>query len=238
MSATASSTDATQGNCDGTATASASGGSAPYTYLWNDPMAQTNITATGLCPGTFLVIVVDAFGDSISASAIVLEISALSLTASSTDADFGSSNGTATVTATGGTPPYTYLWDASAGFQTTPTAAGLFAGTYTVTVTESLGDNESIDVTVNELTAVAEKQDVNNVLIYPNPGLGVLVIELKQAQQKYGTLQIYNLVGKLVRSQTIHSQKTYIDLSNEGPGIYTLKLKASERMVIRKIIIE
>ena len=238
LSATASSTDATQGNCDGTATVSASGGSAPYTYLWNDPMAQTNISATGLCPGTFLVIVVDAFGDSISASAIVLEISALSLTASSTDADFGSSNGTATVTATGGTLPYTYLWDASAGFQTTPTAAGLFAGIYTVTVTESLGNNESINVTVNELTAVAERQGLDNVLIYPNPGLGVLVIELKQAQQKYGTLQIYNLVGKLVRSQTIHSQKTYIDLSNEGPGIYTLKLKASERMVIRKIIIE
>lgn len=48
----------------------------------------------------------------------------------------GGNNGSLTVDATGGTPPYTYLWT---GGQTTQTAINLLAGTYTVTVTATGG---------------------------------------------------------------------------------------------------
>ncbi|HLP94241.1 MAG TPA: choice-of-anchor V domain-containing protein [Saprospiraceae bacterium] len=48
----------------------------------------------------------------------------------------GSSNGNATVEATGGSTPYTYAWT---GGQTTQTASNLAAGTYTVTVTGANG---------------------------------------------------------------------------------------------------
>ena len=46
---------------------------------------------------------------------------------------FGGSNGSATVTPTGGTPPYTYQWNNG---QTTQTTTGLTAGTYTVIVVD------------------------------------------------------------------------------------------------------
>ncbi|MEI6436323.1 MAG: T9SS type A sorting domain-containing protein, partial [Bacteroidota bacterium] len=49
---------------------------------------------------------------------------------------FGGTNGTATVTVSGGTSPYTYLWSNS---QTTATTTGLSAGQYTVTVTGTGG---------------------------------------------------------------------------------------------------
>ena len=55
--------------CDGTATstdASALGG----TYLWDDPMAQTTMVATGLCPGTYSVTISTSFG-SMGASGVV-----------------------------------------------------------------------------------------------------------------------------------------------------------------------
>ena len=55
---------------------------------------------------------------------------------------FGGNNGTATANVTGtvnGT--LTYLWDAAAGNQTTETATGLSAGTYSVVVTDSLPDS-------------------------------------------------------------------------------------------------
>jgi len=64
----------------------------------------------------------------------------------------GGSDGTATVTVSGGTTPYTYLWDASAGSQTTATATGLSAGTYTVTVTDDGGCSGTATVTVTEPT--------------------------------------------------------------------------------------
>jgi PKD repeat protein len=47
------------GFSDGTATANPIGGTGTYTYLWNDPAAQTTITATGLVAGTYIVIVTD-----------------------------------------------------------------------------------------------------------------------------------------------------------------------------------
>jgi len=53
-------TDATCGNCDGTITVSASGGTPSYTYLWNTIPVQTTPTATNLCPGTYIVTVKDS----------------------------------------------------------------------------------------------------------------------------------------------------------------------------------
>ncbi len=46
--------------CDGTATVNPTGGTAPYTYLWNDSQAQMTQTAVGLCEGFYDVIVTDA----------------------------------------------------------------------------------------------------------------------------------------------------------------------------------
>ncbi len=51
----------------------------------------------------------------------------------------GCQNGEATATVGGGTAPYTYLWSASAGNQTTETATNLPDGTHTVTITDANG---------------------------------------------------------------------------------------------------
>ena len=52
---------------------------------------------------------------------------------------YGGNNGTATVDSmVSGTPPYTYLWN-TVPPQTTNTATGLSAGTYTVTITDAHG---------------------------------------------------------------------------------------------------
>jgi len=67
--------------------------------------------------------------------------SSLILTMSKTDANCGQCDGTATVTVTGGTSPYTYSWSPSGG--TNATATGLCPGTYTVTVDDATGCNTS-----------------------------------------------------------------------------------------------
>jgi gliding motility-associated-like protein len=48
--------------CDGTATINVTGGTAPYTYAWDDTEVQTTQTATGLCAGTYTCQVTDALG--------------------------------------------------------------------------------------------------------------------------------------------------------------------------------
>lgn len=68
----------------------------------------------------------------------------------------GSCNGTATATVgAGGVGPYTYLWNAAAGNQTTQTATGLCAGTYSVNVTDNTGCVSTNTVTVTSGGAVA-----------------------------------------------------------------------------------
>ena len=76
------------------------------------------------------------------------------MVANSTGMDSVSCNGlfdgSASVTAIGGNGTYSYLWDVNAGSQTSDTAIGLGAGTYTVTVTDQYGCNDDTTVTVEE----------------------------------------------------------------------------------------
>ena len=46
-------------SCDASISIVASGGTAPYKYLWNDPQKQTTAQANNLCIGTYSVIVTD-----------------------------------------------------------------------------------------------------------------------------------------------------------------------------------
>lgn len=49
-------------SCTGTATVNVSGGTAPYTYQWDDSQVQTTQTAINLCAGTYHVTVTDNVG--------------------------------------------------------------------------------------------------------------------------------------------------------------------------------
>ncbi len=130
-----SSTPACIGGNTGVASVSAMLGTAPYTYLWSD--GQTTADAINLAPGTYSVTVTDALGCQAVATVDVLTGPAISLfTTASFETCTGSADATATVIASNGVPPYTYLWSDG---QTTDIAVGLSVGTYGVTVTDANG---------------------------------------------------------------------------------------------------
>ena len=124
------------GGANGTATASPSGGVAPYTYSWA-PYGGTNSTATGLAAGQFTVTVTDNTGATETRGYTVTQPPLLvaSQFSQSNVSTNGGANGAATVSVSGGTPGYTYSWAPSGG--TASTAVGLTAGTYTVTVMDA-----------------------------------------------------------------------------------------------------
>ncbi|HLP93365.1 MAG TPA: hypothetical protein VK168_04985, partial [Saprospiraceae bacterium] len=128
-----------QGGNDGSATATAGGGTSPYSFLWSN--GQATSIASGLSAGTFTVTVTDDNGCTSTASTTITAPAALTTTINSqiNVLCFGAATGIATVSVAGGTPAYSYLWPASAGNQTTPTATGLSAGAYIITVTDGLG---------------------------------------------------------------------------------------------------
>ncbi len=137
------------GDSSGAARANITGGTAPYTFNWNQ--GATANAVTGLAAGTYCVTVTDANGCIASACITLVEPTAITATTTATPADCqGAATGTATVTPNGGTGPYTYLWDATAISQTTATATGLAAGTYGVTVTDANSCVAGFSVTVTE----------------------------------------------------------------------------------------
>jgi|GEM_PF-1834876 len=163
LTGTASKTDVScNGGTNGTASVSVSGGTAPYSYSWA-PSGGTAATATGLAAGTYTVTITDNNNCQISRSVTVNQPSALTGTASKTDVSCnGGANGTASVSVSGGTAPYTYSWAPSGG--TAATATGLVAGTYTVTITDNNNCQITRSVTVTQPTALdgtTSKTDVS-----------------------------------------------------------------------------
>ena len=98
-----------QGN-DGAATVVANGGTAPYTYLWSDAGAQTSATATGLMAGLYSVLVTDANGCETECNVTISEPPELTCIASNSGEVCVGENITLSVTGSGGTGVYTYLW--------------------------------------------------------------------------------------------------------------------------------
>jgi gliding motility-associated-like protein len=133
---------------DGTATASVSGGTAPYIYSWT-PSGGTSPGATGLIAGTYTVTVTDSKGCTITGTTIITQPSPLVATTSVVNETCNYlNNGSATGNVSGGTAPYTYLWQP--GGATTQTISGLASGTYTLTATDSKGCSVLAFATITE----------------------------------------------------------------------------------------
>jgi len=139
------------GNHNGSLTANITSGIpiSPVTYLWQTGVATVGTTSTinNLSPAVYNVTVTDASGCSHTASATISYFPVMTLTMDHLDATscVTSINGSASVSVSGGTTPYTYLWSNSA---TTSTINNV-VGTYTVTVTDANGCTKVDEVIVS-----------------------------------------------------------------------------------------
>lgn len=134
------------GSSDGQAIASVnSGGNPAYSYVWSG--GQPNApTVSNLAPGPISVVVTDAIGCTAAASGTISGSPTLTTTVTTVmDSCFHSSKGSATIQASGGTPPYTYYWN---NFDTDTINENIFAGNYQVTVTDDKGCTVTASATV------------------------------------------------------------------------------------------
>ncbi len=150
-----SAVDAGCGASDGSATANASGGTGSLSYSWNTTPVQTTPTATNLPAGSYTVTVTDANFCVQTATVNVNNSGGPVLTLQSqVNLDcYGDTNGSATVSATGGAAPLTYTWNTTP-VQTGPTALNLSGGTYIATVTDANQCSSSVTVTITQPSAI------------------------------------------------------------------------------------
>lgn len=163
LSATTSNTPTTCGLNNGTVTATPTGGTSTYTYSWNSTPVQTTQTATALPSGNYTVTVTDFKGCTTTANATVVASTGVTASATGVNASCGVINGTVTANATGGTGSFTYSWNTSP-VQTTQTATGLGAGTYTATVTSgACSDTAIVTITASGTLVVTANPSSGSV---------------------------------------------------------------------------
>ena len=190
------------------------GGTLPYTGT-----GSFNVTS-GLHPFT----VVDNTGCTFSLMLIVTEPTAISSTTNSTDEILGN-DGTASVTASGGTAPYSYLWTPSG--QTGANATGLAAGTYTVEVTDANGCTETTQVQVGSQVGLNEDGFSSKISMYPNPATEQLYIS-RLVENDPIEIRIYSIDGQLVSKLDFTSGNLIcLSIDQWSKGVYHVHVKSA-----------
>jgi len=115
-------------------------------------------------------------------------------------------------------------------------------GTYNVclTVTNVCGSNIVCDSINIVFTSITNVELENRVIIYPNPNKGIFNMEIENMINDL-EISVMNLTGQVIYTKSIvhfkGNLKREIDLTSQSKGIYFLRLRTAESIVIKKKII-
>lgn len=146
-----SSTDVTCfGFTDGNATIDAAEGNLPYTFEWNTTPAQSGATANNLAAGVYSPTVTDNEGCTSTIDITIDQpgLLLLNIISSNNISCFGTNDGAFEVSATGGTPNYSYQWN-NPNINGT-SASQLEPGTYEVTISDNNNCTVSDNIIITE----------------------------------------------------------------------------------------
>ncbi|HET6244359.1 MAG: T9SS type A sorting domain-containing protein [Bacteroidetes bacterium] len=152
------------GLCDGEISVFASGGTPPYAYEWN-PGGIMPAVVTGICPGTYTVLITDVQGCQKLDSVTINGPPQILINASSSDVScIGYCNGSVSANVSGGSGSYTYLW--MPGGITVPNYSNLCPGIKTLFVTDDNGCTDSASVIISEPLAIVSNISGTDVSCY------------------------------------------------------------------------
>ena len=167
---------------DGEIKITISGGTSNYNIAWTKngiPFATTE-DLTNLSPGTYVVTVSDT-NNCVpkTASFTITEppILAVNLVNKTNILCFGDSTGAITVNVVGGTAPYTYAWSGPNGFtSTTQNLAAIFAGTYTLIITDNSGCSKNLTVQITQTPPIIIKAATMPIICYGDNNASINIV--------------------------------------------------------------
>ena len=191
---------------DGSLAANASGGTPPYTYLWEKSIASvwtsagTAATLTGQSAGSFRVRVTDANSCVVTNTVQLIgppQTIILGATKNSYNGQdvscFGPSDGEITVNASGGTNPLQFSRNNGGSWQTSNVFTGLTAGTYTMLVRDVNGcASLPLAVTLTQPTAVVISSLTNNGPVNAGNPIEFTAVVSGGTQRSSGTKYTYS----------------------------------------------
>jgi gliding motility-associated-like protein len=222
------------GRCYGTANVSPSGGTPPYNYIWNDPQNQTTQMVTGLCVGSFTVVITDSHGctktDTVGVS-FSNYIPPLDATVSDSTIYEGQTVQIISTVYTNGT----YTWNPPGGLNSTtisnPTATPPVSFiTYVVEYVDSNGceNRDSVNIRVRNVTCTEPELFIPNAFT-PNGDNNNEILYVRGNTIKELLFRIYNRWGEKVFETNNPGQGW--DATYKGkpvmPGVYDYYFEAT-----------
>ncbi|MBI2722391.1 MAG: gliding motility-associated C-terminal domain-containing protein [Bacteroidetes bacterium] len=168
LNATIIYTNATCGMANGSASVTASGGTAGYSYTWS-PSGGNTAFATNLTAGNYNVLVKDANNCQFNQTVTIIQPSSITFTVTKANVScFGGSNGSSSIAVNGGTAPYSYTWSPAPGAgQGSAVASGLSSQIYTISVADNLGCTSFSNVLITQpASSVSAVTSVTNILCF------------------------------------------------------------------------
>lgn len=171
------------GNNTGQIAASASGGVAPYTYLWSN--GETTAQITQLIAGIYSIVISDANGCEFNLSEEINQpANPISITEQITNVDcFGNNSGAIDVSVTGGTPTYSYSWSNASSNQD---LASILSGDYTITVTDNNNCISQKTITVSQPSAPLSDVSVSTAVGCFGESTGAVDVTISGGTTPYG----------------------------------------------------
>ncbi|MCX6257832.1 MAG: T9SS type A sorting domain-containing protein, partial [Bacteroidia bacterium] len=203
------------GATNGTISLVVSGGLTAYTYHWSNNATTQNLSGVGA--GTYTVTITDLNGCTVTASATLTQPPAITATATITS-NFngysvscnGSTNGSISLSVSGGATPYIYHWSNNA---TTQNLSNIGAGTFAVTVTDLNNCTQTTSVTLTQPSAISATATVNSNY----NGYGVSCFG-----ETNGSIHLTASGGITPYFYNWSNNDNTQNLNNAGAGVYTV----------------
>ncbi|MFN5458994.1 MAG: T9SS type A sorting domain-containing protein [Bacteroidota bacterium] len=204
-------------------------------YNWST--GDTTSVIYGLSPGNYSVSVGDDRPCFDTLHFVVTEPSPLSLTMSqSPESAVGFNDGTASVLVTGGTSPYSYLWNDVLA-QIADTATGLSMGWYSVTVTDSNFCSSIDSVLVDVSTLIHQQNNYSAIKLFPNPTLSGSTINLLGLDKKSHVF-LTDLNGKVLIDFGYSELPMHeYSVPQIAKGVYFCKIISAENQTTIRVLI-
>jgi phosphodiesterase/alkaline phosphatase D-like protein len=208
---------------DGSLKVLVSGGVAPYNLLWSNGI--DSLTRGGLAPGNYTFTVTDSVGCVFNGVATVGSPAPIQISANIIPDYSGTGEGAIYVAASGGTPPYNYIWITGVN---NDSLENLSAGNYLVQVVDAFGCRTSRTFTVTTPTWI-DDNDVIDIVLYPNPAQDYINLNVALPYSADITISITNTLGQEVYNNTYNAVKTStisVETNLLAAGNYIAKIES------------
>ncbi|MFK7806615.1 MAG: T9SS type A sorting domain-containing protein, partial [Saprospiraceae bacterium] len=233
------------GASSGSATAFAQGGTAGYTYQWDDPDAQSSATADNLSAGTYTVTITDNNNCTSTAQAVIGSPPTLSVSVVNVVGELdGASNGSISIEPMGGTAPYTFSWVLNGDvFSEEQNITDLEAATsYNVLITDANGCMFfSPAISVPGISATSEIVAGGAVSISPNPTTGRFVIAVELDGVKEVGVEVFDALGQRVYVnpiEEVEASNYEVDLEDYPAGVYIVRVQLGDKVFVGGVVVE